>query len=328
LLYVEERFHKIAERTLQWTTGPKIFDGFFEEVLVDTALTNWEDLIDPIADQDKTVARFEQTIQELYHKYVGAKARDTQIEYYKTLRKPMKMNPLDHSSQMLTLARYGNKLPGNEPPLTEQQIKKCIFHSFPSKWQQQFIRSGQQVSMTILLDIIEFMSNENIFADAQDSTKPPDKKKAPGKDANRDNSFKKRKQPFSKNTPQKKRNGNRTPSNEDECPIHGGHPWSKCFDNPSGNNFKPRNQDGRRDFGGRGPGCGGPGRGVGRGRRGNTGRGNGQYNFEQQAPGQVDETNIKKLGFQGNPKQHHFNQIGQAPAWDWESNDIQKPPGT
>jgi hypothetical protein len=178
LLYVEERFRKIAERTLEWTTGPELFDGF-EEVLVDTALTNWEDLIDPIADQDKTVARFEQTIQELYRKYVGAEARDTQIEYYKTLRKPMKMNPLDHSSRMLTLARYGNKLPGNEPPLTDQQIKKCIFHSFPSKWQQQFIRSGQQVSMTMLSDIIEFMSNEKSFTDAQDSTKTPDKQKAP-----------------------------------------------------------------------------------------------------------------------------------------------------
>jgi hypothetical protein len=228
-------------------------------------LTNWENLIGPIVDQDKTVARFEQTIQELYRKYVGAKARDTQIEYYKTLRKPMKMNPLDHSSRMLTLARYGNKLPGSEPPLTEQQIKKCIFHSFPLKWQQQFIRSGQQVATTILSDIIEFMSNEKSFADAQDSTKPPDKKKAPGKDTNGDNGFKKRKQPFSKHTPQKKRNGNRTPSNEDECPIHGGHPWSKCFDNPNGTNFKPRNQDERRDFGGRGPRHGGPGRGAGRG---------------------------------------------------------------
>jgi hypothetical protein len=78
---------------------------------------------------------------------------------------------------MLTLACYGNKLPGNDPLLTEQQIKKCIFHSFPSKWQQQFIRSGQQVSTTILSDIIEFMSNEKSFADAQDSTKTPDKRK-------------------------------------------------------------------------------------------------------------------------------------------------------
>jgi hypothetical protein len=40
---------------------------------------------------------------------------------------------------MLTLACYGNKLPGHEPVLTNEQVKKCIFQSFPDKWQQQFI---------------------------------------------------------------------------------------------------------------------------------------------------------------------------------------------
>jgi hypothetical protein len=44
LLYVEERFCKIASRTLEWTTGQELFDGF-EEVLLDTALMNWEDLL-------------------------------------------------------------------------------------------------------------------------------------------------------------------------------------------------------------------------------------------------------------------------------------------
>ena len=61
---------------------------------------------------------------------------------------------------MLTLAWYGNKLPGNEPPLTDKQIKKCIFQSFPAMWQQQYIRSGQHVVTASLLDIIEFMSNK------------------------------------------------------------------------------------------------------------------------------------------------------------------------
>ena len=28
LLYVEERFRKIASRTLEWTTGQELFDGF------------------------------------------------------------------------------------------------------------------------------------------------------------------------------------------------------------------------------------------------------------------------------------------------------------
>ena len=176
LLYVEERFRKIAVRTLSWTTGPELFNSF-EEVLLDTALTNWEDLVAPIEEVDKTPEQFELTLQQLYRKYVGAEAQENQFEHFCTLQKPLKSSTLDHSSRMLTLARYANKLPGNDPPLMEEQIKKCIFQSFPVLWQQQYIRSGQRVVNTPLSDIIEFMSNEKLFADTQHAIKNLDKKK-------------------------------------------------------------------------------------------------------------------------------------------------------
>ena len=65
LYYVEERFRKIASCTLSWTTGEELSNGF-EEVLIDTALTNWEDLVAPIADADKDPPHFEQTLQAMY----------------------------------------------------------------------------------------------------------------------------------------------------------------------------------------------------------------------------------------------------------------------
>jgi hypothetical protein len=102
-------------------------------------------------------------------------------------------------------------------------VKKCIFHSFPPKWQQQFIHSGQHVATMPLSDIIEFMSNEKSFADAQESICTSDKKKTPSKENNGETvSFKKRKQSNKYNTPQKKKyTGNfHPPTNDDECPIH------------------------------------------------------------------------------------------------------------
>jgi hypothetical protein len=123
LLYIEERFKKIASCTLFWTTGEELLNGF-EEVLIDTTLTNWEDLVAPIADAARGPPCFEQTLQAImYCRYVGAEAQDIHFEYFCTLQKPMKASMLDHSSRMLTLARYGNKLPGAEPPLTDKQIK-------------------------------------------------------------------------------------------------------------------------------------------------------------------------------------------------------------
>jgi hypothetical protein len=133
------------------------------------------------------------------------------------------------------LARYGNKLPGAEPPLTSEQIKKCIFASFPLLWQQQYIRSGQRVSTTPLSDIIEFVSNKKLFADTLNASRSNDKKKHfHQKDDPGAGLFKKRKCESGKNksTPYKKIKEN--PKPDAECPIHGGYPWSKCFDNPKG----------------------------------------------------------------------------------------------
>jgi hypothetical protein len=109
---------------------------------------------------------------------------------------------------MLTLAHYGNKLPGTEPPLTDEQVKKHIILFFSLLWQQQFILSGQHVATTTLSDISEFMSKEKLFADLQNSVHAHDKKKPfQQKDDLPQGSFKKRKHnkgkklnlPFKKN---------------------------------------------------------------------------------------------------------------------------------
>jgi hypothetical protein len=94
-------------------------------------LTNWKDLVAPIADVDKIPERLEQTLQAMYGKYVGAEARDIQFEYFRAWQKPLKSSTLDHSSRILMLACYDNNGNGTEPPLTDEQIKKCIFQSFP-----------------------------------------------------------------------------------------------------------------------------------------------------------------------------------------------------
>jgi ABC-type metal ion transport system substrate-binding protein len=68
----------------------------FEEVLVDTALTNWEDITSTKVQEDKTADQFDSGIEEMYHKYIVVEARDTQAEYFRTLRKPIKSDPLTH----------------------------------------------------------------------------------------------------------------------------------------------------------------------------------------------------------------------------------------
>jgi hypothetical protein len=197
---------------------------------------NWEDLVAPIVDAEKTPEQSEQMLQAMYRKYVGAEARDIQFEYFRTLQKRMKSSMLDHSSRMLTLAHYGNKLPGTKSPLTEQ-IKKCIFQSFPLLWQQQCICSGQCFANTPLSHIIEFMSNKKLFADMQNLAHTLDKKKPFNqKDDSSQGSFKKRKQRA--NVPHKRSKEWHGLRPDLECPIHGGHLWNKGFDNPQDDSYK------------------------------------------------------------------------------------------
>jgi hypothetical protein len=84
------------------------------------------------------------------------------------------------------------------------------------------------------------MNNKKIFVDAQNTTRNAQDKNNPF--STRDDSFKKRK------VNGKQRNGTHKGTKElhgalkpdSECPIHGGHLWVKCFDNPNDNSFKPR----------------------------------------------------------------------------------------
>lgn len=60
LFYLEERFHKVVTN-IMWTTGLELYDGF-EDILIDTALTNWEDLTALLMNVQKSLANFEQSM--------------------------------------------------------------------------------------------------------------------------------------------------------------------------------------------------------------------------------------------------------------------------
>jgi hypothetical protein len=58
LFYINDtRFRIIVNCMLLWNTGIKLFNGF-KEVLINMVWTNWEDIVAPIIDADKTATRF------------------------------------------------------------------------------------------------------------------------------------------------------------------------------------------------------------------------------------------------------------------------------
>jgi hypothetical protein len=169
-----------------------------------------------------------------------------------------------------------------------------------------------------LSDIIKFMSNKKIFANAQNLNK--DKKKH---FSTKDHYDKKRrtngKHKFGNHKCIKEAHGETKP--DSECPIHQGHLWIKCYNNPNGDTYKPR--DGNRPpNGGRGQGQGGySNSGHGNGGHGNGhGRGTGQYSFQAAAklPAALEVAPIAEAR-----EQHHFDQIDKDPEWGWDAKASQ-----
>ena len=342
LLYVEARFRKIAD-AFEFD-GPQRFEAF-EEVLQGTALTSWERIADEIVEEDRTEETFDDVVSQFYLEYCDKNAKDTMYDYLNNrCKKPVGEEPRKHVKRMEVLYAYAAKLPGMEENMTDDQIKRSIFKTFPETWRKQYMRSGKDLQTDTMQDIITFMQNEKSYADeekgkkriTEETQKKNKKQKSNGGNYNNSNNRGGRVQP------------------DDECPIHSGHKWIDCIMNPKGPNYRPgggRTNNGFRGGPGNGRGFQPQGRGgrgnrfAGRGGRGqpgqnqalqhntgyqnnngyNNGNQNTNYNFERiqdqdQNRGQVrNGADARPQGQQQrdrNPRElHYFDHIGED-AWD------------
>ena len=218
------------------------------------------------------------------------------------------MEPRDHANCMQILYRYSNLLPGMEREKTMDQQKLLIFRTFPDTWRRAYIRAGRKVETDTLQDIIDFMTNEKGFADAEDKDK---------KGKNKRESQVHLESPTNKKNHQERNNGRggRGQNNQqivgpnDPCPHHfGNHTWSQCFNNPDGVNFCPRNNN-NNNMNARNAARGGRfGRGN-NGRGGGPGRGNGSYQNNMQQNVQ-NVNNFNRPGGNGNGYQNYHTESG------------------
>ena len=317
LLLVEREFRKTMTNKFNLTDdvqdGPDWF-RYFDEIVINDAANRWNLIADTIAEGDRTIANFNESIQQYYRAYCGTHSRDSLIQYLQTVRKPVKMDPRGHSARMQQLADYANKLPGDMPELNAFQVKQYIYNSFPDSWRHAFQRAGKRVATETLPDIIEYMTNEKEIAD-QESAK---KKAGKGDDTNGKNGYKRANGRSSRFSKKKKtthgsdssdgegssnsQRGGRSnrPDPNGKCPLHpdGNHIWKKCFLNVYGDNFRPPTN---REGGGR--------TGNNRNPPRNTGD---NYHQETRGNGHSNERSTGTSHDTGANEQHHYDHIGPS----------------
>ena len=133
--------------------------------MANKAEDRWETLTGNLTPQQKTAARFRQALNDFYLSYCDEDARDTMFQYLRSFKKPFSVEAGTHADRMETLVNYANRLPGLEPPMNKNQIKKLIFESFPNRWQHAYIQSGPRIQTEPLVRVVQYMKDEKTFAD-------------------------------------------------------------------------------------------------------------------------------------------------------------------
>jgi hypothetical protein len=158
-------FDRVCLR-LEFTTGDELFDNF-EQILSDSAEQYWENSVDAMGNVARTVARFDQCYGVLVLRYLHEHARDHMVDYSGSAEvlKSHDTGARHHGERFQTLIRHTNQIPGT----VENERKNILFYSFPPRWRTTFIRSDRVYETAQISDIIQFMSNEKLFADKEEA---------------------------------------------------------------------------------------------------------------------------------------------------------------
>eukprot|EP00957_Ditylum_brightwellii_P146566 11158027-Ditylum_brightwellii.AAC.1 len=93
------------------------------------------------------------------------------IDYLRNFHRPTKTSPRAHSDQIKAMVEFTNKLPGLEPAITPDQIKKFVFDQHPERWRIAYTQSGKTLQTNTLMKIVQFMANKKNFADTTNANK-------------------------------------------------------------------------------------------------------------------------------------------------------------
>ena len=303
-------YMKAAEKLTY--AGRDLFDNF-DRCLTGMAEQRWKRVIRGITDAQKTEARFRQVLQEFYKDWVGEGQRDVLgmwMEHF--MVKPRNATPLEHAQRIYEMSQVHNALDGRRAELDEDGQKHLFFATHPAKFRTEYLKSARSIYTDSFTDVIRFMTilyeleEQGRFGNVQHNAGNKRANEGEKNEMNR----------FGRGRNQNKRNKNNNDKNKPydtnlidvskDCPIHPGkgHKWAGCFQNPKGDNFKPKGQGS--------PGRGAPPRKGGGGARQDDRKGSDKnikkenYYHEPAAgsdkPDQLKQTN----------ETHHMDLIGQC----------------
>jgi hypothetical protein len=173
LVYIVDRF-KEACKTLQWTEGIEMFEGF-PKVLQGQAYTYWTDEVLKTfpTEDDWTLEAFQESINMLKMSFGGGTlARNHILQYVQTneCKKPRKATVEEHVRRITTLISLANQSAGTDAVVTKTKLNELLLSTMPNQWQQNFKLSGHTIAdMTTDKFITYFSEVKGVYDSEQQS---------------------------------------------------------------------------------------------------------------------------------------------------------------
>ena len=116
----------------------------------------------PAVDNDQTPANFDARLREFIPVHSTEEDRYDLVNGLRNCKKPRSIPIQAFWYKFKELNGYVEWLPGNEPALTEAQMKQAFHDAMPEKWRERFSNAGNTVTNQTMAEMVHcFGAMEN-----------------------------------------------------------------------------------------------------------------------------------------------------------------------
>jgi hypothetical protein len=116
-----------------------------------------------LAAQD--VASFQQAIWHFIAMHATDEDRHELLDYVHSIAKPRKMDVQTYYSHLRELNHQVDWQPGNDLPLTEDQLQQAFFDGMPTSCKEQYKNASRSIRNTARADLLRFFCMQQKAAD-------------------------------------------------------------------------------------------------------------------------------------------------------------------
>ena len=206
----------------------------------------WDQVVADAANEEETVESFDARMLEFLAIHATAEDRNELVQQLRTAKKPRNIPVQTWFYRLRELNSYVELLPGDEPALTDGQLKEAFYNSMPQTWKDRFEAAGKSKPHMTIAEIVRYFRTQESSAVRRQQENISKQKRENGKRRRDKNGSpkpvgnpKKRARDDDDKSDSNKPKGKRI-SDDVSCPVHpgAGHTWGECNNNAYNKNRK------------------------------------------------------------------------------------------